>query len=234
VRKVLVDLTVVRQASSVNGAGLHLPGHEDMQRIVLASGSPRRRVLLEQIGVRFEVLPSGTPELTGANAGPEEHVQRAAVLKAWGVAQHLEPEAILIAADTVVCIDGALLGKPSDEAQAAKMLRRLSGRAHTVYTGLAVGRAGDVPKACPRLDQWRRSGLDTDLAATWVKFRRLSPAEIRSYVETGEPLDKAGAYAIQGRGALLVEEIRGCYFNVVGLPLVKLAGMLARFGIRPL
>ncbi|MGD8236946.1 MAG: Maf family protein, partial [Armatimonadota bacterium] len=205
-----------------------------MPRIVLASASPRRRMLLEQIGLPFDVLPSGSPEPAQVDGRPAEHVRRAAALKASSVAPRVEHEAVLIGADTIVCLDGRILGKPSGPAEARQMLQRLSGRAHTVYTGLAVGRAGSVADASVGADRWRELGLDTGSEATHVQFRQLSDAEIGSYVDTGEPLDKAGAYAIQGRGALLVQEVRGCYFNVVGLPLVRLAGMLARLGIRPL
>jgi len=207
---------------------------ESVRRIVLASASPRRRMLLEQIGLTFDVVPSSSPELAEANDRPAEHVRRAAALKAWSVAQQLDPDAVVIGADTIVCLAGSILGKPSGPSEAGEMLQRLSGHTHTVYTGLAVGCASDVavPDAAP--DQWCESGLTMDFEATRVTFRSLSADEIRSYVATGEPLDKAGAYGIQGRGALLVQEICGCYFNVVGLPLAKLAEMLAPFGIEPL
>ncbi|MFQ5809186.1 MAG: Maf family protein [Armatimonadota bacterium] len=205
-----------------------------MPRIVLASASPRRRMLLEQIGLPFEVIPSQSPEMAQAHERPADHVRRAAALKASSVAPRVEPEAVLIGADTIVCLDGSILGKPSSRGEAREMLHRLSGHTHTVYTGLAVGRAGSVVDAPVGPDEWHQLGLDTGLEATRVKFRQLSDAEIGAYVDTGEPLDKAGAYGIQGRGALLVQEIRGCYFNVVGLPLVRLAGMLGRLGIHPL
>jgi septum formation protein len=191
-------------------------------------------VLLEQIGLVFDVVPSSAPELAEANDRPVEHVQRAAALKARSVARELEPDAVVIGADTIVCLAGSILGKPSGPSEAREMLQRLSGHTHTVYTGLAVGCARDAAVMDAAPDQSRESGLTTDFEATRVTFRPLSADEIRSYVATGEPLDKAGAYGIQGRGALLVQEICGCYSNVVGLPLAKLAEMLAPFGIEPL
>ena len=208
--------------------------HEGTARIVLASASPRRRMLLEQIGLPFEVVPSLSQEFADTGERPAEHVQQAAALKASSVAPRVAPEAVIIAADTIVCLDGTVLGKPDSPAEACEMLRRLSGRTHTVYTGLAVGRAGDVAEAADMAEDWRELGLETGFEATRVTFRQLSDAEIGSYVDTGEPLDKAGAYAIQGRGALLVQGICGCYSNVVGLPLAKLARMLANLGIRAL
>ncbi|MCS6859736.1 MAG: Maf family protein [Abditibacteriales bacterium] len=191
-------------------------GTNERTNIVLASASPRRSALLRTLGVPFEVVVvEGAEPAMEAGAEVAAWVEAAARAKAAAVAA-TRADAIVIAADTVVALDGAMLGKPRDEREAAAMLRRLSGRTHQVYTGLCV---------------WRGEQQQTSHVVTQVTFRPLSEALINAYVATGEPMDKAGAYGIQGKGALLVEKIEGCYFNVVGLPLVRLSEMLATMGV---
>ncbi|MGI6130829.1 MAG: Maf family protein [Bacillota bacterium] len=186
-------------------------------RLVLASASPRRSQLMQEIGLKFDVIPSQVAE-GGISAGrPEELVMLLAHAKAADVAKRLKA-GIVIGADTIVVAGGQVLGKPVDSADAVKMLRALSGREHQVYSGVALIDAG--------------SGRSlTDYEVTAVRFRQLSEASIERYVATGEPMDKAGAYAIQGLGSLLVTGIRGDYNCVVGLPLGKLAIMLSEFGV---
>ncbi len=185
-------------------------------RVILASASPRRRELLAMIGIRHEVRPADVDESYFPGEPPPAHAERLAREKAAVVASR-EPAAVVIAADTIVVIDEVVLGKPRDEADAARILRRLSGRTHTVYTAVAVMRHGRV-----------ESGIE----AVSVTFRELSDAEIAAYIATGEPMDKAGAYGIQGYGATIVERIDGDYFAVMGLSLVRLVGLLGRVGVR--
>ena len=185
--------------------------------IVLASTSPRRQQLLAQVGCKFRVEPSDFYENNFLDVPPEELARVQARAKAMNVAQKLPPDEVVIGADTLVCLNGKVFGKPQDAADAKRMLAELSGRTHVVYTGVAVVRGEVVQDA---------------VAATQVTFRPLTQREIAAYAATGEPLGKAGAYAIQGRGALLVERIDGCYANVVGLPLTVLAALLTQFGIR--
>ena len=185
--------------------------------IILASQSPRRRELLEQIGLTgFEIRPARGEERADPSLPPDRLVEALSRQKAEEVSSAADPGDLVIAADTVVAIGGRVLGKPGTPARAAEMLASLSGRTHTVYTGITVCRDGRFL---------------TEHEATSVRFRSLSPADISAYVSTGEPLDKAGAYGIQGLGALLVEGSEGDYGNVVGLPLVRLSRMLARFGL---
>ena len=187
------------------------PGEQ--KKIVLASLSPRRSDLLRQIGLSFSVLPANVNERIIPGEQPEDHVLRLAREKAL-VAARRSGTGIIIAADTVVVIDDAVLGKPADRNDAIRMLTLLSGTAHRVITGLCVMDAGT-----------RNSRERTSTTKVW--FRRLSRDEIVAYANSGEPLDKAGAYGIQGRGALLIDRIEGCYFNVVGLPLSVLGQCLA-------
>ncbi len=190
------------------------------KKIVLASNSPRRKELLRQIGLDFTVDPADLDEDILPGESPEEYALRVAMDKAR-VAAARAGDALVIAADTIVVLDGVILGKPVDAADAERMLALLSGREHRVITGLAI------------ID--RGSGRQAAAAAiTKVWFHRLSPATIKAYAEAGEPLDKAGAYGIQEKGALLVMKIEGCYFNVVGLPLSLLGEMLRDFGVHPL
>jgi len=180
--------------------------------IILASGSPRRQDLLRQIGITFRTMPSDVDEAILPGESPEKYVVRVALDKASSVAARTD-SGIVIGADTIVVLDDTILGKPVDAEDAIRMLTLLSGKAHSVITGLAVMDAA-TGRALTR----------TSLTRVW--FRNLSQHEIASYVTTGEPLDKAGAYGIQERGALFVERIDGCYFNVVGLPLSLLADLL--------
>jgi len=182
--------------------------------IILASKSPRRAQLLHQFGLDFRVVVG--PAQEKSHGDPQETAVANAFNKAASVAG-MYPGALIIGADTVVVLDGRLLGKPADATEAEEMLRALSGRAHDVITGVALCAGGAVVR--------------TFFVRTTVKFRPLSEREIRAYVQTGEPLDKAGAYGIQGLGGLFVEEIHGCYFNVVGLPVPRLALELRAFGI---
>lgn len=184
-------------------------------RVILASSSPRRLQLLQQIGIEAEVRPAAFDELsTGKMA--DEVVLANAVGKCQAVCAACGDKMPVIAADTVVVLDGKILGKPKDAADAVRMLTELSGRTHKVLTGVAVSFQGrQLAEVCE----------------TEVIFRTLTAAEIADYVATGEPLDKAGAYGIQGRGAVFVEKINGCYNNVVGLPLTRLHLMLAKLGV---
>ena len=177
---------------------------------ILASASPRRRELLQQIDASFEVKVSSVEEVTGGNLAPAEIVVENAVRKAKAVAEAFPGYAVL-GADTIVFLDGRVYGKPKDGEEAKAMLRALAGREHEVATGIAWVHAGEV---------------FTDVETTRVYFRKLSASEIDRYVATGEPMDKAGAYGIQGKGAILVSRIEGSYDNVVGLPLARLYEMM--------
>jgi len=188
--------------------------------IILASASPRRKELLRQIGVVFVSVPASVDERVLPGETPEAYAVRVALDKARTAATRAG-EGIVIAADTIVVLDEAILGKPADARDAERMLSLLSGRVHRVITGLAV------------LDAETGTVL-TGAGDTRVWFRALTGSEIAAYVKTGEPLDKAGAYGIQGKGALLVGRIEGCYFNVVGLPLSLLGEMLGKFGVNVL
>ena len=184
--------------------------------IILASQSPRRRELLEHMGVEFRVVTPDIDEHMERELPPDELVRRISAEKARAVAAQAGPDAIVIAADTVVALDGAVLGKPADELEAFKMLSTLSGCRHQVYTGLTVLRGQE---------------MHTVSEETAVTFRELSEKEITNYIRTGEPMDKAGAYGIQGYGALLVEGIQGDYYNVMGLPVCRLGGLLKELGV---
>jgi len=183
--------------------------------IVLASGSPRRRQLLDMIGLDFRVVPPDVDESLGPAEQAEGYVTRLAREKATTVARR-ERGAVVLAADTTVVLRGTIFGKPGSPGEAAEMLRQLQGRKHQVMTAVAVALDGRIEHA---------------LDVTDVTFRRVSDQEIADYVATGEPLDKAGAYAIQGKGAALVEGIRGDFFGVMGLPLRLALELLARFGV---
>lgn len=186
------------------------------KNIILASNSPRRKGLLHQVGIEFTADPSDVDERQLPGESPEEYAVRVATDKAKAAAEKAG-DGVIIAADTIVVLEDRVLGKPSDAQEAESMLQMLSGRMHHVITGLVV------------LDAESKRMLSRT-ADTKVWFRKLAADEIRSYVASGEPLDKAGAYGIQGAGALLVERIEGCYFNVVGLPISILSGMLADIG----
>ena len=178
------------------------------RRVILASGSPRRRELLAYILPEFDVIPSGIEEI--ASGSPAQQVETLAADKAADIAgKYLN--AVVIGADTLVAVDDQVLGKPADEAEAAAMLKLLSGRTHTVYTGVAVVSNGKA---------------HTVVESTLVTFCPLSDDEIREYIATGEPMDKAGAYGIQGYGGKYITSIDGCFFNVMGLPLNRLYNLL--------
>lgn len=187
--------------------------------MILASASPRRRALLAGLGLTFQVVPSTASEEAVPGSEPGALVEELARRKAAAVAASLEEpdERLVVGADTIVVLADRILGKPRDEAEARSMLTALSGRWHQVFTGVAV-----IDPVSGRTV----SAHET----TRVKFRCLAARDIAAYVATGEPLDKAGAYGVQGKGALLVECIDGCFYNVVGLPLVKLAAVLREFG----
>jgi septum formation protein len=179
-------------------------------KIILASSSPRRKDLLNQIGFDFEIIVSDVDEDIGER-DPAELVKKLAYAKANAVAGGAG-DAIIIGADTIVWIDDEILGKPADAEHAFKMLKQLSGRAHRVYTGLAIFNTATNE---------RKVTVDE----TDVYFRELSDEEINAYIATGEPMDKAGAYGLQGRAAMFVRRIEGDYFTVVGLPLYRLSGL---------
>lgn len=185
-------------------------------RVVLASQSPRRRELLALIGIAHDVLPAALDESALPEEAPAAHAERLAREKASAIARR-SPGAVTIGADTIVVIDGEILGKPRDRDDARRMLAQLSGRTHTVYTAVAVARAGELVSSVE------------DVAVT---FRPIGAGEIDAYIDTGEPMDKAGAYGIQGFGATIVERIDGDYFAVMGLALVRLVRLLERVGVR--
>jgi len=185
-------------------------------RIVLGSGSPRRRELLALAGIELTVRATGVPEDARDGEGPHEHALRLARDKALA-ASSIDPGAVALGADTIVVVDGEILGKPRDGAEAVRMLLSLAGRTHEVLTGWALARDGVL--------------LTSDVSRTEVEFRPLTHAEASLYAATGEPLDKAGAYGIQGQGALFVRAIRGSYTNVVGLPLVEVLAALLDAGV---
>ena len=188
-----------------------------MAQIILASGSPRRRELLERVGLLdFLVRVPEVEEYFPENLTPPEVVAYISREKAEAAAALCGPEDIVITADTMVFLDDRRLGKPRDEHHALEMLTALQGRRHTVCTGVTVR------QGAKRL---------TESESTDVYFRPASEAELRRYIATGEPMDKAGAYGVQGRGALLVERLDGDFFNVMGLPVLRLARMLEKFGV---
>ena len=188
-----------------------------MKTIILASASPRRKELLEKIGLKFVVEPSESEEEIDSELEPDEFVRQISIKKAKSVAVR-HKNAIIIAADTIGVIGKKILGKPHTENEARKMLHEISGKSHLVITGFTV------------LDTATNKILSRTVN-TKVYIKKLTKQEIDAYVKTGEPMDKAGAYAIQGRGAVIVEKIEGDYYNVMGLPLNALAEALKEFGI---
>lgn len=183
-------------------------------KVILASQSPRRRELLSLVGIAHEVRPADIDERYLAGEPPREHAVRLAREKATAV--H-DPDAVVIGSDTIVVVGGHVLGKPKDEADAARMLRHLSGRSHTVITAVAVAWGGRVESGVEEVE---------------VTFHALTDADIASYIATREPLDKAGAYGVQGFGATIVARVDGDYFAVMGLPLQRLVQVFARLGLR--
>ncbi len=191
------------------------------RHIILASTSPRRSELVSSLHIPFEVVPSHADETTPENWTPEQIVTELAKRKADAVYRSLNPsgrQGVIVGSDTIVVRDNTVLGKPKDEQEAASMIRSLQGRSHKVYTGVACM---DSVTGETRVDY----------RMTVVTMRSLTEEQIVAYASSGEGLDKAGAYGIQGLGATIVSGIEGCYFNVVGLPLSLLAEMLASFGI---
>jgi len=186
-------------------------------KLILASASPRRAEILRTAGLQFAVLTSAVDETAVPNESPQDLVRRLALAKAELVAARAVGPAIVIAADTIVALEGVIFGKPRTSEDARQMLEKLSGRTHSVVTGVALIRLPDVE---------RREFIET----TQVHFASISKDEIVKYLSSGEPFDKAGAYAIQGLGGRFIPRIDGCYFNVVGLPLARLCKELAELG----
>jgi septum formation protein len=184
------------------------------ERLILASGSPRRRELLAQVGYVFTVQAADIDESSRTGETPQDYVGRLALEKALAVAEH-EPHAVVIGSDTTVVLDGAILGKPVDLVEARAMLQRLSGRVHQVHTGIAAVREGGARAV---------SHVET----TQVTFGVIPPEELDRYLATGDSLDKAGAYGIQGYAARWIPRIDGCYFNVMGLPVAATVALLER------
>jgi septum formation protein len=189
-------------------------------RLILASASPRRAEILRNAGISFEAAPAAVDESRWNGETPAHLVRRLAGAKAGAAANRVSGSAIVLGADTEVVVNGEVLGKPVADVDAREMLRRLSGRVHEVMTGLELIR---LPDRATRSEQ----------EVTRVTFAALSAEEISSYVATGEPFDKAGGYAIQGRAGRFITRVEGCYFNVVGLPLSRLCRALLEFGWSP-
>ncbi|KAA3602148.1 MAG: septum formation inhibitor Maf [Calditrichaeota bacterium] len=173
---------------------------------ILASASPRRQELFSLLELNFKVQPSDVEEIHDESISPEELVQSLSLQKAQDVADKVSENLAVVGADTIVLLENEVLGKPKDKAEAQKMLRSLSGKTHKVFTGFTI------------LHKTQKIEV-SEAVATEVKFKELSDLEIESYVKTKEPMDKAGAYGIQGFGSILVEKVNGCYFNVMGFPL---------------
>jgi septum formation protein len=194
-------------------------------QLILASSSPRRKELLQSLGLQFSVIPSSASEEISGGAEPQEFVKILAERKAIDVATHIavsNTPTVVIGADTIVVRDGVILGKPHHAQHAIEMLNQLQGQTHEVYTGICVlGVNQDIEQKF------------TDYVSTKVTMRALSMLEIERYVDTGEPMDKAGAYAVQGLGSTLITHINGDYFTVVGLPLALLSHYLNHFDIHP-
>ncbi|MBS1113027.1 MAG: Septum formation protein Maf [Nitrospirae bacterium] len=192
----------------------------DIRTIILASGSPRRREILAKTGLKFKVDMSNYQEKLEPGLKPHDIARLLSSEKARHVA-HRYRNVLVIAADTIVVFKGSLFGKPQNKEQAKEMLKTLSGKAHSVITGFTI------------IDTATKKELTTSVESK-VFFKRLSPNEIAAYIRSGEPLDKAGAYAVQGLGAVLIKRIEGDFFNVMGLPLHSLTESLKKFGIKVL
>ncbi len=194
-------------------------------KFILASNSPRRRELLSMLGIDFKIIVSDCDEDIDGVLSPGDTVKELAARKAKAVAERYDGDGdcIILGADTVVAIDGRILGKPHSEDEAREMLETLSGREHSVFTGIALyGRFNG------------KAMISSDTVETKVRFGKMSEAEIEYYIKSGEPMDKAGSYGIQGVGGFFVKEIDGDYYNVVGLPIFRMKELLSReFGIEP-
>ena len=191
---------------------------ETPKKLILASQSPRRKKLLEELGLTFEIIPSNIDEVVDPDIPVEESVKMLAFQKAEDISKKINYPAVIIGCDTTVVINGKSLGKPENFDEAFQMLQTLSGNYHTVISGLSV------------IDTTNGKVI-TESVSSQVLFKKLTDEEITRYIKTGEPMDKAGAYAIQGVGSIFVSEINGCYNNIVGLPVFKLAQMLELLGI---
>ena len=187
-------------------------------KIILASSSPRRKELLEKLSIKFDVLPSLVDEIPLRGELPEDFALRISMEKALSVSGNLDSDCVVIGADTVVVIDGEILGKPRSEEEAKLMLKKISGREHRVITGFSIIK--------PKVEILHREFVESR-----VKIKTLAPQEIEGYIKTREPMDKAGAYGAQGIGAFMIEEIYGSYTNVVGLPLTHVIDVLTRLGV---
>ncbi len=207
--------------------------NQSQHQLILASMSPRRISLLKNLGLEFEVLPSGIDEIVDPSLTPEEVVAQLAEQKALDIFSKIKDRIsqsdkpfLIIAADTMVVLDGELLGKPADRAEAIQMLEGLSGKSHEVQTGVAVVRAEKIAG-----NSGIKKSIVSLVESSKVTFRPLQRAEIEAYVDTGEPMDKAGAYALQGIGAALVSKIDGSDSNVIGLPVARTVELLRRSGM---
>lgn len=187
-------------------------------KLVLASSSPRRKDLLRKLGLEFSTIPPNVVEKHIKGESPVEYVLRISLEKALTVAETLNHDHIVIGADTIVVCDGEILGKPENEEEAKSMLMRLSGRYHQVITGLSIVRS-------------KSEILHRENVKSTIKFKSLDPHEVQEYVNTKEPLDKAGGYAAQGIGAFMIEEIEGSFTNIVGLPISRLSNALKNLEI---
>jgi septum formation protein len=185
--------------------------------LILASASPRRQELLRSVGLKFKTIPAHVNENYLAGESPRQHVKRLSIDKAMVIAKK-HPEACVLGADTIVVIDDLILGKPKNETQALKMLQKLSGREHKVFTGFSIALV--AAEVC-----------QTKVIQSAVRFKTISPKEMEWYVACDEPYDKAGGYAVQGRGAYFIQSIRGSYTNVIGLPLCEVLETLKKRGI---
>ena len=191
---------------------------ETSKRLILASASPRRKEILKKLGLKFETIPSKVDETIEENIPPDEAVRLLSLRKARDVANKLNTPAIVIGSDTTVVVDAVSLGKPVDYDDAYSMLKQLNNRSHRVITGLTIIDTSDGKTL-------------TDSVSSEVYFKNLSENDIEHYIKTGEPMDKAGAYAIQGMASTFITHINGCYNNIVGLPVFKLSEMLKLFQI---
>jgi len=188
--------------------------------VILASSSPRRHKILTQAGIEFEVLPSDIPEDVGGGMSPYEAVKTLSEQKAMCAVEKITGDCVIVAADTIVDLNGRILGKPADEDDAFNILKKLQGRKHSVYTGVCIiKKTGDGLIIKNLIDN----------AAVFM--RQMTDDEIRAYVETGEPMDKAGAYAIQEKGSLFVERIEGDFYTIQGLPIVRVYQELKNLGL---
>lgn len=187
--------------------------------VILGSKSPRRQELLQKLGVPFQILTADVDETMDPAAAPQDAVAQVSARKAAAIAQRAGSEDLIVCADTVVVLGGQIMGKPADREDAVRMLTALSDKTHEVLTGVTVQNAEKSVTVVER---------------TLVTFRRLLPREIAVYVESGEPMDKAGGYGVQGAAASFVSHLDGDYFNVMGLPLCKLTGLLRSFGVKVL